>query len=79
MSYKYDTNEKQPIRDFLSNQWAVFNSNVHKYTEEELKKMLKVELKGRRRKSYVLRIHARLSTLRIEREKEELESKLSEE
>lgn len=70
MSKKKITNEA-----LLS--WTALNDFVMKTEDEEtLDALLKEELKGRKRRKFVQRIHSRINKLRADRERLELESKL---
>lgn len=52
--------------------WDQLNAVIRGADEATCVKMLKTELKGERRRMYVLRIHSRLNRVRAAREREEL-------
>lgn len=52
--------------------WQKFNKTVAKLAEHQLEKMLASELVTTKRRSYALRLHARLATLRSTRERREI-------
>lgn len=53
--------------------WALLNERVRGLEDEaELRRLLRAELSGARRKMFVLRIHSRLNRVRADRERVEL-------
>jgi hypothetical protein len=63
--------------EVLSKGWHDFNRDLAKLTEEQLRKMLELELAGKNRSSYIERIHTRFNNARIAREKQELAEKVT--
>jgi hypothetical protein len=53
--------------------WAKLNKFLRKAGEVQCGKLLKVELKGRRRKMFVKRIHSRLNKIRAVKERAALD------
>lgn len=51
--------------------WRTLNEVLMKVDEQSVLKLLEDELKGRRRKTYILRLHKRYNILRVRREREE--------
>lgn len=58
-------------KDALSS-WPELNARLAKLPEEELKRLLGRELRGKRRVHFLLRLHGRYNKLRAERERREL-------
>lgn len=59
--------------------WEALNDAIMKAeTEEECAKLLKQELRGRKRKQFALRIHSRLNKLRAARERVEILGQVNE-
>lgn len=56
--------------------WVELNEVMQSASEDFCKELLKVELKHRKRKIFVLRIHSRLNKLRAHRERKELLAKI---
>ena len=54
------------------NGWAELNRVISSFSEEQINTMLEHELANKRRKTFVRRIHERLTTMRTKREREEL-------
>lgn len=52
--------------------WRSLNHALHSLTEEQVLTLLEEEKKGRRRPNFLTRLHARYSTLRVTRERQEL-------
>ena len=50
--------------------WAEFNRVLMTLSEAEVKEMLDAELAGKRRKSYLVRLHKRYNMLRVRRERQ---------
>ena len=55
--------------------WLLLNDAMQEADEAECQRLLKVELKGKRRKLFLLRIHSRLNKVRADRERAELRGK----
>ena len=49
--------------------WLKLNQHVTKAQEDECELMLRLELRGKKRVQFLLRIHARLNKLRAHRER----------
>jgi len=58
--------------------WVSLNKLMQGAGEDICQAHLKAELNGRRRKNFVLRIHARLNAVRARRERKELLGKINE-
>ena len=56
--------------------WTALNDAMREADEALCQLLLKEELKGKKRKQFVLRIHSRLNRVRADRERLELEAKL---
>lgn len=52
--------------------WRTLNEVLMKVSEQNVLEMLEDELEGRRRKTYILRLHKRYNMLRMRREREEM-------
>jgi hypothetical protein len=71
--------KKKSVTNPALQSWVSLNDTVMNLTDEdELKKLLREELKGRKRKKFAERIHSRINKLRAEREREELAAAISE-
>lgn len=57
--------------------WNALNDALRKADEATCEALLKEELKGKRRKQFIKRIHSRLNKARADRERAELEAKMS--
>lgn len=57
--------------------WNALNDAVRGADEATCEALLKEELKGKRRKQFIKRIHSRLNKARADRERAELEVKMS--
>lgn len=57
--------------------WTALNDAMREADEALCKQLLNEELKGKKRKQFVLRIHSRLNRVRADRERLELEAKLA--
>lgn len=55
--------------------WLDLNDALMEAGEEECHRLLKAELKGKRRHQFLLRIHSRLNRTRAHRERDELRGK----
>ena len=58
--------------------WRVFNTLLSHIPEKEVKEMLVYEIKHKKRKSFISRLHQRYNTLKTMREREELMDKFKE-
>lgn len=68
---------KRAITNPALTTWDNLNGFVMETSDEAvLQKLLKEELKGRRRAQFVKRIHSRINKLRADRERGELEGQL---
>jgi len=56
--------------------WIKLNAFMQTASEDECKALMKEELKYRKRKIFVLRVHSRLNKLRAHRERKELLAKI---
>lgn len=54
--------------------WAGLNAAVRSADEDTCIELLKAELKGKRRKQFVYRLHSRLNRVRADRERTELQT-----
>lgn len=52
--------------------WAGLNAVVREADEAECIRLLRAELKGKKRKQFVFRLHSRLNKVRADRERSEL-------
>lgn len=52
--------------------WLTLNDFLANAGEEDCRKLIREEQKGRNRKQFLLRIHSRLNKVRAHREREEL-------
>lgn len=59
--------------------WSALNSHLKAADEAECRRLMKRELKGERRRQFVMRIHSRLNKVRADRERVELEEQLNNE
>lgn len=66
---------KKPVTNPALQSWAALNDAVREADEATCKALLKEELKGRKRKQFIKRIHSRLNKVRADRERAELEVK----
>lgn len=56
--------------------WLALNDSLRNADESACEVLLKEELKGRKRKQFLRRIHSRLNKARADRERAELEAKI---
>ena len=56
----------------LAKNWRAFIAAVQRMNEAELEEAIKEEQRGASRRSYLARMHRRVSHLRMRREREEL-------
>jgi hypothetical protein len=64
--------KKKTLEDVLKKNWQAFNRTLKSLKEDQLEKLLRLEMDGANRMSYLERIHTRRNTLRDIREKKEL-------
>lgn len=68
---------KKPITDPALKSWDDLNEHIMQMDDEEdLQKLLDLEIAGRRRQQFVFRIHSRINKLRADRERDELKELL---
>ena len=68
---------KKPVTNPMLRTWPALNEALRLADEQLCQQLLKEELKGRRRKMFVKRIHSRLNKARADRERAELEARAS--
>lgn len=66
---------KKPIKNPALQSWLALNDVIREADEAACEVLLKEELKGRKRKQFIKRIHSRLNKVRADRERRELESR----
>lgn len=66
---------KKPVDNPVLKTWIGLNDFLMSASEESCEKLLQEELKGRKRRQFMLRIHSRLNKLRAIRERKELKGK----
>lgn len=66
---------KKPVTNPALQTWLALNDALRDADEDICQKLLKKELKGRKRKQFIKRIHSRLNKVRADRERAELEVK----
>lgn len=64
--------DKAVITNDVLKSWDKLNACLQNCTEAAAQSLLKEELKGRKRKQFLLRIHSRINKLRASRERMEL-------
>lgn len=67
---------KKPIKNPALQSWLALNDVIREADEAACEALLKEELKGRKRKQFIKRIHSRLNKVRADRERRELESRV---
>lgn len=67
---------KKPIKNPALQSWLALNDKIREADEATCESLLKEELKGRKRKQFIKRIHSRLNKVRADRERRELESRV---
>lgn len=70
----YKRVKKKPITDPALASWEPLNKALKSADEAACKKLLKKELSGRARNSYLKRIYGRMATARTERERSQLKA-----
>lgn len=65
-------NTKKPITNTSLRSWIALNDVLRDADEALCQSLIKEELKGRKRKQFVKRIHSRLNKVRADRERAEL-------
>lgn len=68
---------KKPVTNPALQSWLALNDLLREADEATCESLLKEELKGRKRKQFIKRIHSRLNKVRADRERLELEAKSS--
>lgn len=68
---------KKPVTIPALQSWLALNDALREADEATCEGLLKEELKGRKRKQFIKRIHSRLNKVRADRERAELEAKAS--
>ena len=68
---------KKPVTNPALQSWLALNDFLRGTNEAACEGLLKEELKGRKRKQFLKRIHSRLNKVRADRERAELEVKSS--
>lgn len=63
---------KAKITNQALTSWVNLNEELQDCDEPNAQSLLQQELKGRRRKQFLLRIHSRVNKLRADRERQEL-------
>lgn len=66
---------KKPVSNPSLRSWVALNDTVRDADEKTCRALLEEELKGRRRKQFIARIHSRINKVRAERERAELRTK----
>lgn len=66
---------KKPVTNPVLKSWLALNDFLRGVDEATCEVLLKEELKGRRRKQFLKRIHSRLNKVRADRERAELEAR----
>lgn len=68
---------KKPVSNPALQSWLALNDALREANEATCESLLKEELKGRKRKQFIKRIHSRLNKVRADRERLELEVRSS--
>jgi hypothetical protein len=68
--------KKKPVNNPALRSWLALNDALREASEPVCEALLEEELKGRKRKCFVKRIHSRLNKVRADRERAELEAKV---
>ena len=68
---------KKPVSNTALRSWLALNDFLRGANEAACEGLLSEEFKGRKRKQFLKRIHSRLNKVRADRERAELEAKLS--
>lgn len=63
---------KKPVNNPALLSWLALNDELRKADETVCEVLLKEELKGRKRRQFIKRIHSRLNKVRADRERVEL-------
>jgi hypothetical protein len=56
--------------------WMTLNAFVNTCSEKEAQELMKLEIKGSKRKNFIMRCYSRFNRMRAERERKELNAKL---
>jgi len=67
---------EQMMLEALLNDYNLLNNQLSSLTEEQLWKLIEMEIAGRKRKSFIERIHQRYSKLKTARERDEIFGRL---
>lgn len=67
---------KKEIKNEALRTWVALNDALMMSDEKACRKLLDEELKGRKRRMFILRIHSRINKVRADRERMELEKRL---
>lgn len=62
----------KPVTNPALQSWLALNDAIREADEAVCQSLLKEELKGRKRKQFIKRIHSRLNKVRADRERQEL-------
>lgn len=68
---------KKPVTNPTLQSWLALNDALRGSDEATCQRLLDEELKGRKRKQFIKRIHSRLNKVRADRERAELEARAS--
>lgn len=68
---------KKPVANPVLRTWPALNEALRLADEQLCQRLLKEELQGRKRKMFIKRIHSRLNKVRADRERAELEARVS--
>jgi hypothetical protein len=63
---------KKPVNNPALLSWLALNDELREADEAVCESLLKEELKGRKRRQFIKRIHSRLNKVRADRERVEL-------
>lgn len=77
MTTKYKVTKK-PLTNPILKSWEALNEHIINSGQEECKKLLEEELRGRARTMFVFRIHSRLNKVRADEERQQLREKINE-
>lgn len=67
---------EQMMLEALLNDYNLLNHQLSSLTEEQLEKLIEMECEGKKRKSFVGRIHQRYGKIKIARERDALFARL---
>lgn len=63
---------KKPVSNLALRTWLALNNALRNANEKTCQALLDEELKGRKRRQFIKRIHSRLNKVRADRERKEL-------